>query len=160
MRIVTVLGLVALLAAGCSAERRERRAREKLEHQRQHEAERERRFLADHPIPEADERMVAGCQFLGTVEGSSGWGGKYGAAKGMEAARIDAVKSAAEMGATYYVRGDATSGGWGSRATVRAYFCPPQPAPGAPLGPTNLPPIYLPTPAPTAPAPQPAPAPR
>jgi hypothetical protein len=68
--------------------------------------------------------MVAACQFLGTIGGKSSWGGTMGANAGVERARREAIKRAANKGATHYVRGESSTGGWGSKADVRAYRCP------------------------------------
>lgn len=72
---------------------------------------------------EADDYMVRGCQFLGSVKGTSGWGGRYGSEKGMANAMQEAIENAARKGATHYVRGESHSGGGGSSAYVRAYAC-------------------------------------
>jgi S1-C subfamily serine protease len=59
-------------------------------------------MAASPPVAEADERMVANCQFLGTVRGTNTWGllggGEGGAMKG-------ALKKAKEKGATNIVWG-------------------------------------------------------
>lgn len=59
-------------------------------------------MAANPPVVEADERMVANCQFLGTVRGTNSWGllggGEGGAMKG-------ALKKAKEKGATNIVWG-------------------------------------------------------
>jgi hypothetical protein len=65
--------------------------------------------------------MVAGCTFLGQVQGSSGWG-NLAASQGMENARNEAQEQAAELGATHVVWSN-VSGGYSPYATGRAYRC-------------------------------------
>jgi serine protease Do len=72
------------------------------------------------PVAEADERMVANCQFLGTVSGASGFaawaGGRGRAMKG-------ALKKAAEKGATHIVWGTVGADYLSQVATGKAYQC-------------------------------------
>jgi serine protease Do len=71
-------------------------------------------------VAEADEKMVANCQFLGTVSGASGWaawaGGRSRAMKG-------ALKKAAEKGATHIVWGIVGADYLSQVATGKAYQC-------------------------------------
>lgn len=69
----------------------------------------------------ADERMVDGCQLLGEVDGSSGWGG-VAASKGMNNARNEAREKAARLGATHVVWMN-MAGGYTPYAVGRAYRC-------------------------------------
>jgi S1-C subfamily serine protease len=77
--------------------------------------------IADSPpVAEADESMVANCQFLGTVSGLSGWaawaGGRGRAMKG-------ALKKAAQKGATHIVWGTVGADYLSQVATGKAYKC-------------------------------------
>ena len=77
------------------------------------------------PIPcnvlEADQAMVQGCRFVGTVEGHTYFLGPHS----FEAARDDARLAAQEMGATHIVMVAAASNGRGyEQAYARAYQCP------------------------------------
>jgi len=72
-------------------------------------------------VKEADERMVASCQFLGSVQGSSGWGG-LAASTGTQNARNEAQEQAARLGATHVVWA-AAAGGFAPSAAGRAYRC-------------------------------------
>lgn len=69
----------------------------------------------------ADEGQVAGCKFLGEVQGSSGWG-NIAASKGMDNARNEAQEKAAKLGATHIVWMN-ISGGYSPFAIGRAYDC-------------------------------------
>lgn len=80
-------------------------------------------------IVEADEAMVAGCQFLGTFNGTSGWGGTAGAGLGANNAKNAVMERAAKKGATHVVF-MSLSGGMFTKAAGRAYKCPAaRPAP-------------------------------
>jgi S1-C subfamily serine protease len=77
--------------------------------------------IADSPpVAEADENMVANCQFLGTVSGLSGFaawaGGRRRAMKG-------ALKKAAEKGATHIVWGTVGADSLYQVANGKAYQC-------------------------------------
>ena len=116
MRIVTVLGMVALLAGCATTQERASRKAAKLERQRQEDAERAERRAASTPAESPTDAAVAHCRFLGTISESSSWG--------QESATIDAAREAKKRGATHYVRGGAQQVAWkGSVATVRAYDC-------------------------------------
>ena len=75
-------------------------------------------------VKEADEKMVEGCEFLGTVVGKSGWGG-LAARKGGKGAMRSAKKQAAKLGATHIVVGafDVGKGMEMSTSRGRAYYC-------------------------------------
>ena len=81
---------------------------------------------APDAIREADEQMVQGCEFLGTVVGKSGWGG-LAAGTARKGAMRSAKKRAAELGATHLVvQGfDVGSGVTMEASTIegRAYRC-------------------------------------
>ncbi|MEM6795323.1 MAG: hypothetical protein AAF725_15200 [Acidobacteriota bacterium] len=76
-------------------------------------------------IIEADEGMVEGCDFLGTVAGKSGWGG-LAANTAMKGATRSAKKRAAKLGATRIVVGNFRNGNSNSFTSLqaRAYWCP------------------------------------
>jgi hypothetical protein len=69
----------------------------------------------------ADEKMVAGCTFVGDVQGSSGWGNAV-ATTGMENAKNEALEKAAAFGATHILWTNVT-GGYSPYAHGRAYKC-------------------------------------
>lgn len=78
-------------------------------------------MAARPPVLEADDRMVANCQFLGTVRGTNSWGllggGRNGAMKA-------ALKKAQEKGATNIVWGTVGTDSSGvDVATGKAYQC-------------------------------------
>lgn len=72
-------------------------------------------------VQDADERMVANCEMVGQVSGSSGWG-NLAASTGMSNAQAEAREKAARLGATHIVWG-AVEGGYSPHATGRAYKC-------------------------------------
>ncbi len=78
------------------------------------------------PRPEgiraADERTVTGCEFLGTVGGSSGWAWLVQEAA-LESAEAEALNKAVEMGATHLIWTQNESSGWSERVWGRAYKC-------------------------------------
>jgi len=77
-------------------------------------------------IADADEASVAGCEFVGQVKGSSGWG-TLAASTGMEKARSEAMENAAKLGATDIVWRSA-SVGYSPYMIGTAYDCnPPRP---------------------------------
>ena len=72
-------------------------------------------------VREADDALVAKCRFLGSVDGTSGWGG-LASEIGIANAKNEVREKAAKTGATDLVWGS-SSGGFGSCATGRAYAC-------------------------------------
>lgn len=98
---VFISAIVALVLTGCVSARSEAAA----------------------AIRDADDAMVAGCTFLGTVSGSSMM--SAGAAeKGRKNAKTAALEDAAGMGATHIVWTDvSTVFQGGSSATGKAYRC-------------------------------------
>ena len=72
-------------------------------------------------VQEADAQMVAACQYLGDVQGSSGWG-NLAASAGMENAKNEARDSAAKLGATHIVWNNIT-GGYSPYVSAKAYRC-------------------------------------
>jgi len=78
---------------------------------------------------EADEKMVEGCQFLGTVTGQSLWGGLMNQLATKEV-KDDAKRQAAKLGATHLVFIAIETGGGrpAGSATARAYSCAKKPA--------------------------------
>lgn len=73
-------------------------------------------------ILEADEEMVKGCQFLGTMTGKSSLGRAL-PETGEANAKNDLLKQAASKGATHVIWRDITFNGWGWRQTGRVYKC-------------------------------------
>ena len=72
-------------------------------------------------IRDADMNMVENCQFLGDVNGVSGWG-NLAASVGVENAKNEAREKAASMGATHIVWSN-VSGGYCSFVNGKAYRC-------------------------------------
>ena len=73
-------------------------------------------------VVEADQAMVQGCRFVGTVEGHTHY--LFGP-HSYEAVRDDARMAAQEIGATHIVMVAAASNGRGfEQAYARAYQCP------------------------------------
>lgn len=72
-------------------------------------------------IAAADDKMVAGCKFVGDVQGSSGWGG-LAASTGMENSKNEALESAGTLGATHVVWVN-VQGGYIPFAHGKAYKC-------------------------------------
>ena len=72
-------------------------------------------------IVEADAKMIATCNFLGTVIGSSGYSG-LAQSVGILNAKHDVIEKSAEMGATHVVFQN-VQGGFSPSATGRAYKC-------------------------------------
>lgn len=72
-------------------------------------------------VADADQGMVAGCQFVGEVQGSSGWGG-LAASTGMENAKNEAREKAAKLGATNIIW-HSIAGGYAPYVSGRAYSC-------------------------------------
>jgi hypothetical protein len=73
-------------------------------------------------IKEADERMIANCEFLGTISSSSGWGG-VAREGGLQNAKNDALNKAAEKGATHLIWTNVDESWWSPRVAGRAYLC-------------------------------------
>lgn len=73
-------------------------------------------------LTESDGRGMEDCAFLGTIRGSSGWGGLFMGGVGVHNARSDALDEAAEKGATHYIWTDSLVSGT-SHAGLRAYRC-------------------------------------
>ena len=69
----------------------------------------------------ADINGVSDCQYLGPVNGSSGWGGLMNDV-GVNNAQNEALDKAARLGATHIVN-KSSSGGWGSTFLADAYKC-------------------------------------
>jgi uncharacterized protein YceK len=77
-------------------------------------------------IADTDEASVAGCEFVGQVKASSGWG-NLAARTGMENARNEARVNAAKLGATDIVW-RSVSVGSSPYVSGTAYVCnPPRP---------------------------------
>ena len=74
-------------------------------------------------IADADEASVAGCEFVGQVKGTSGWG-NLAASTGMEKARNEARVNAAKLGATDIVWRSA-SVDYSPYVSGTAYVCNP-----------------------------------
>lgn len=72
-------------------------------------------------VRDADERMVAACEFVGEVHGTSGWGG-LAASTGVNSSRNQARNQAGKMGATHILWTQA-QGGHAPSALGRAYRC-------------------------------------
>lgn len=79
----------------------------------------------EEQVQDADPTIVAGCAFLGSVEGGSFWGGGLFAETGRNAAKKDARGDAAKLGATHIVWDSIDGGGYGrtGSASGRAYDC-------------------------------------
>lgn len=78
--------------------------------------------VAPAQVRDADDRMVANCEYLQDVQGTSGWGGAWGAGAGINGAKKSARKKAAQLGATHVVWGQITSKGT-THIQARAYRC-------------------------------------
>src|SRR5215469_5823421 len=72
-------------------------------------------------IADTDETSVSGCEFVGQVMGSSGWG-NLATATGMEKARNEARMDAAKLGATDIVW-RSVSVGYSPYVSGTAYVC-------------------------------------
>lgn len=77
--------------------------------------------LSAMKVKPADQKTVQSCDYLGDVQGSSGFGG-VAASQGMDNAKIEAKESAAIMGATHIVWSN-ISGGFSPSAFGKAYKC-------------------------------------
>lgn len=72
-------------------------------------------------IADADAKMVEDCQFVGEVNGTSGFA--FAAAElGVSRAQNQARQAAAKLGATHIVWGGIGTS-WGSSASGKAYRC-------------------------------------
>lgn len=76
---------------------------------------------AARSVKESDEKGVADCKFVGSVEGSSGFG-NLAAKVGMQNAKNEAIEKAAKLSATHIVFGE-VRGGFSPSAQGRAYHC-------------------------------------
>ena len=76
-------------------------------------------------VREADDEMVKGCEYLGDVTASSGWGG-LAQGMGQSRSRKSVFKRAAQKGATHLVWSRQASGIGGANASGRAYKCEPK----------------------------------
>lgn len=72
-------------------------------------------------VHEADASMVASCQYVGEVQGSSGWG-NLAASAGMENAKNEARERASKLGATHVVWNN-IAGGYSPYVSGKAYKC-------------------------------------
>lgn len=72
-------------------------------------------------VKDADITIIEKCNFLGDVQGSSGWG-NLAASAGMQNAKNEAREEAAVMGATHIVW-TSVAGGYSPYATGKAYLC-------------------------------------
>lgn len=79
----------------------------------------------EEQVQDADTATVAGCAFLGSVEGGSFWGGGLFAEQGRNSAKKDARGDAAKLGATHIIWDTIDGGGYGrtGSASGRAYDC-------------------------------------
>jgi hypothetical protein len=75
-------------------------------------------------VRDASPQMVAGCKFLGMLQGSSGWGGAAASDVGAQNARNEVRDEAASLGATHVVWRSLSGGLGGGRAEGEAYSCP------------------------------------
>jgi hypothetical protein len=73
-------------------------------------------------VVEADEEIVQGCEFIGSYEGNSVWGGKLVQSTGMKNSKNEVVEKAASHGATHIVF-YSVAGGPTPFASGRAYKC-------------------------------------
>ncbi len=72
-------------------------------------------------VQDADMTILGKCNFLGDVQGSSGWG-NLAASAGMQNAKNEAREEAAAMGATH-IMWTGIAGGYSPFATGKAYNC-------------------------------------
>lgn len=72
-------------------------------------------------VKDADITIIEKCNFLGDVQGSSGWG-NLAASAGMQNAKNEAREEAAAMGATHIIW-TSLVGGYSPYATGKAYLC-------------------------------------
>lgn len=70
----------------------------------------------------AEEAQVASCQYLDTVQGTSGWYGLL-AQRGVDNARKEALRQAHEIAATHVVWIPASQGHGSTQVLGKAYRC-------------------------------------
>ncbi len=80
-------------------------------------------------IKEVDQSAVAGCEFVGKVEGTSGWEG-LSSTPGITQGKNEALNDAARRGITHVVW-DQVSKGVAQSVTGRGFRCPKVEAPAA-----------------------------
>lgn len=73
-------------------------------------------------VRDADQKMVEGCEFVGSVSGHSMLGPIFGSAA-EDSAKAEATNAAAERGATHLVMQDYGMGAMGGYARGQAYRC-------------------------------------
>lgn len=73
-------------------------------------------------IQEADEEMVKGCKFLGSMTGKSSLGIAL-PETGEANAKADLLKKAAVKGVTHVIWKEVWFNGWGWRVNARTYKC-------------------------------------
>ena len=73
-------------------------------------------------VEPADESGVAGCRYIDTVMGSSGWYG-INAGLGMSNARVEALQAAGALGANRVVWVPMAQNYGSTHATAKAYKC-------------------------------------
>jgi hypothetical protein len=79
-------------------------------------------------VVEADEKMVADCQFLGNVQGVAMWAN--GPQHEVKRAIGDAKKEAEKLGATHIILGEPQVAGRSRQISGRAYRCQDKPPNG------------------------------
>ncbi len=72
-------------------------------------------------VRDADENTVSNCEFVGTFQGSSGWG-DFAAGTGMQNSKNQILELAARQGATHVVF-QHVHGGYSPSASARGYRC-------------------------------------
>ena len=77
-------------------------------------------------VIEADEKMVADCQFLGNVQGVAMWAN--GPTHEVKRAVGSAKENAEKLGATHIILGEPQVAGRTRQVPGRAYKCPTPPA--------------------------------
>ncbi len=73
-------------------------------------------------IPFDRIEIVKGCELLGSVRGTSGWGGSGMSNIGIHNAKVSALEDAVKLGASHVVWVEA-AGGMASFAKGQAYLC-------------------------------------
>lgn len=76
---------------------------------------------AAQSIMDADQTMIEGCKFIGSVSGTSGWG-NLAASTGIKNAKNEARGQAAKLGATHVVW-LSVMGGYSPNVSGNAYKC-------------------------------------
>jgi hypothetical protein len=74
-------------------------------------------------IRDAESADVGGCEFVGRVAGSSGWGGTSACGTGQRNAMNEAREQAAELGATHVMWKVVTCDMGGAQADGEAFVC-------------------------------------